>query len=511
VQQEVPITHFLDMAYDMSKFTSPESTGQWLHDWAAKEFGSSHADEITHLVTEYGQLIARRKYELLSEVPYVYSVANYDEVERVSTEWDDLLNRAQSVHRKFSDTATQDAFFQLILYQIEAGKTVVDLYNTVALNGWYAAQHRLSTNRLAERAHELFELDANITRRYHEVNGGKWDKMASQSHIGYTNWQQPPANIMPNVSWVDGDDDTDLVGVVVQGQAGLASEGSNNTLLPMSPYMPPNELRYFDIFARSRGTFSYRVRTNATYVQVSNRAGTISSSDKQPDGRCVITVDWRKVPTGVSNVEIVVSHTAYGVGDSYTLILPLNKTRIKPGFKGHVESNGVISIEAEHHTQAQPEDDLSYITIPGYGRTLSGVKLWPATASFQTPESAPSLKYPFYSFSQTQSPKLIVYLGSTLNHDPSRPLRYAFSIDGREPQIIQPVPDTSMGSEPVGWGATVRRDGWISSVDIGGKIEQGRHELTVWLLEPGIIVQKLALDLGGVRASALGPPESFRV
>jgi hypothetical protein len=512
VQQEVPITHFLDMAYDMFKFTTPESTGEWLQNWAANEFGRPHGNEIAHLVTEYGKLVTRRKYELLSEIPYAYSIANYDEIERVSSEWADLLDRTQSVHGKLEDAATQDAFFQMILYQILAGKAVVDLYNTVALNEWYAAQHRLSTNSLAAKAHDLFELDANITRRYHELNGGKWDKMASQSHIGYTNWQQPPANIMPNVSSVDGDgNDTDLVGVAIQGRAGLVSNSSGNVLRLMDPYMPPGELRYFETFARSNGEFSYRVETNETYVKVSNRAGTISSSNKQTDARCVITVDWSKIPTGVSNVEILVSYTVSGVEDSYTLVLPLNKTRIKPGFKGHVESNGAISIEAEHYTRAQPKDDLSYITIPGYGRTLSGVKLWPATASSQTPDTAPSLRYPFYSFSQTELPRLIMYLGSTLNHDPSRPLRYAFSIDGREPRIAQPVPDTSMGSEPVGWGATVRRDGWISTVDVGGKLEEGEHELTVWLLEPGVIVQKLALDFGGVRASALGPPESFWV
>ncbi|KAL2799671.1 hypothetical protein BJX66DRAFT_351803 [Aspergillus keveii] len=508
---EVPITHFLDMAYDMSKFTSPQSTGQWLRNWAAKEFGRAHANEIAHLLTEYGKLITRRKYELLSEVPYAYSIANYDEVERVSTEWANLLARAESVHRKLGDAATLNAFFQMILYQILAGKTVVDLYNTVALNGWYAAQHRLSTNTLAAKAHELYELDANITRRYHALNGGKWDRMASQSHIGYTNWQQPAANIMPNVSSVDGDDAAGLVGVAIRGQGGLVSNSSGNILMSMDPYMPPGEVRYFEIFARSNGEFSYRVETNKTYVKVSDRAGTISSLDNQAEVRCLMAVDWRKVPIGVSNVEIVVFYTVSGIEDSHTLVLPLNKTRIKAGSKGHVESNGVISIEAEHYTRAEPKNNISYITIPGYGRTLSGVKLWPATASSQTPDIAPSLRYPFYSFSQTETPKLIVYLGSTLNHDPSRPLRYAFSIHGREPKIVQPVPDTSMGSEPVGWGATVRRDGWISTVDVGGRLDEGEHELTVWLLEPGIIVQKLALDFGGVRASALGPPESFRV
>jgi len=47
---EIPINHFLDMAYDMTQFENPNSTGSWLEMWATREFGSSFGPEIATVV-----------------------------------------------------------------------------------------------------------------------------------------------------------------------------------------------------------------------------------------------------------------------------------------------------------------------------------------------------------------------------------------------------------------------------------------------------------------------------
>jgi hypothetical protein len=36
-----------------------------------------------------------------------------------------------------------------------------------------------------------------LTRRYHEIAGGKWAGMMNQTHIGYTIWNDPPEDVMP--------------------------------------------------------------------------------------------------------------------------------------------------------------------------------------------------------------------------------------------------------------------------------------------------------------------------
>ena len=315
--------------------------------------------------------------------------------------------------------------------------------------------------------------------------------------------QDPGSNSMPGVKWLSDRDGSDSIGVAVQGTTAPAT---TLTAPQLSPYTATNDVRYIDVFMRGNGTAAFTVKPSVPYVKVTPETGTLTAPGAKSDARVTITVDWASAPSGSSTASLVVSS---GSETAATISLPLSNEAAPKDFKGFVEANGVVSIEPEHWTSNTSTETAHYVVIPDYGRTLSGVTIWPVTIPSQTTASGPKLTYNFYAFSQPRSAKLIVYLASSLNTDPKRPLKYAFSIDSGEPTTVQPVSKYALGSNPSGWSEAVIQGGWTVSTTV--TVSPGAHVLNVWALEPGVVFQKLVIDLGGVKSSALGPPESMRV
>ncbi|RAQ72568.1 hypothetical protein COH20_008727 [Aspergillus flavus] len=498
---EIPQSYFLDMAYNMSNHLTPDSPTKWMTGWAERQFGSGVANMTAYVLNKYGLLNMRRKYEHLTFLPFVYSTLHYDEGWHVLKEWEELLSLTQAVYDTL-DPATQIAYYQ--------PKHYGDLYK---------AQGRASTNHLAAQVWDAWYIDGNNTQRYNTTLDGRWKHIMDQKHIGYNSRNAPTHNIMPNLSYVSDAD------VPASGSLGVSIQGSKETapdaqlyLLSVDPYMPPEERRYIDVVSRANGTFSYVVHPNTSYVSVSNAVGKLSTPGNNSDARCVISVDWNAAPSGLSWVSLNVSGVDsknITLGEEITVFLPVNKTSVPRDFSGYVESNGVVSIEAAHYAaHARSGNGVSVVELPYYGRTLSGIKLWPVDASSQTTASGPKLTYNFYTFSSGGSndpvpANFTVYLGGSRNYDATRPIRYAFALDGGSPIEVLPVPSNALGSDPAGWNASVVTGGWnkTSPVDVA----PGAHSLDLWLLEPSTVIQKLVLDLGGQKDSGLGSPESIKV
>lgn len=509
---EVPLAHFMDMAYDMTKHQGPESTTAWLRRWSGEQFGAGVAGVTEEIMNEYSMLVGgRRKYEMLSDLPFAYSTTAYDEAERVLKEWDALLKKTEGVYNSLSgDSGLQDSYFQLVYHPVLAGQTVVELYTRAAQNLLYSQQGRLSANAIAQRARDLFAQDQAITARFHALKGGKWNRIVNQVHLGYTTWSDPEnnANVMPPVKTV-ADTPTDnadiALGVAIQGgNATSPKSGTTLTLRPMDPYMVDSQTRWIDLFSRKAGVqVQYTVKANQSYIAVSKSSGTLSSSTG--DIRSTISVSWAKAPLGSSMASLLVTGSD---GSKATVLLPLvNPAKPPVGrFKGHVESQGVVAIDAAHFSSG-----AGYIEIPHYGRTLSAVKPWPVVADKSGTTDGPALTYPLYTYTTgTSTAKIVVSLGPSHNHDPTRPIAFAWSLDGSAPATVKPVSTTPPYKETPVWAKAVVENGWTATLPLSAGLKTGEHELRVWLLEGGVVLQKVVLDLGvgGYATSALGPPES---
>ncbi|KAF2122268.1 hypothetical protein BDV96DRAFT_482868 [Lophiotrema nucula] len=503
---ELPISHFLDMAYDMSQFTTPASTDPWLKAWATREFGEKVAGGTAEAMATYGKLIVRRKYELLNVTPFLYSTTNYDEAENVLNEWASLQDRAQALYDTLDET-TQIAFFEMVLHPIMAGKIVQQVYINAARNKAYGTQKRMSANKLADDVKAAYAQDAVVQKRYHGLLNGKWNHMMDQLHFGYDNWQDPSSNSMPSVSTIGTTaPSTGLLGVSVQNSAASSPGDAAPTLTAMDPWTPEN--RTIDIYARGSGSMDFTVTPSADYIKVSPSSGTVSYPSGTSDIRATIIVDWSSAPKGSSNTSISIKPKT---GTEVKLSLPLNNVAVPANFKGYVESNGAVAMEMNGYTSRTAGTDSSSLeVIPNYGRTDSGLTLHPSTVSTQTTASGAKAVYSFYTFSSATSAKVTVYQPPTFNINPDSPLKFAIALDTGTPTTVSPCPKSTLGAMPSDWHDSVVNGARVSTVTLG-KVEPGKHELSLWLLEPGTVVHRLVVDLGGVKSSYLGPPESSRV
>ena len=192
---EFPISFFLDYAWDANRWNE-DNLRNYYTQWAGEQFGPAHAKEIGETLRKYSQYASRRKPELLDDK--TYSLIDYDEWGRVVNEWDELEKKAERINGQLS-AEYKDAFFELVLHPVKAFRNLHRMYNAVAWNKYFAAKNWKEADNYAEEVKEFYRNDSLLTIQYHNLAGGKWNHMMDQTHIGYTYWQQPSVNKIPEV------------------------------------------------------------------------------------------------------------------------------------------------------------------------------------------------------------------------------------------------------------------------------------------------------------------------
>src|SRR5690606_11324293 len=109
-----PISFFLDFAWNPDAIPAAQLAA-YTETWAREQFGAPYAAEIGYLIDQYSKFAGRIKPELLNA--RTYSLVNYAEWQRVTTDYQSLLARAEYLQSVLDDDA-QDAFYQLVLHPI---------------------------------------------------------------------------------------------------------------------------------------------------------------------------------------------------------------------------------------------------------------------------------------------------------------------------------------------------------------------------------------------------------
>jgi hypothetical protein len=475
---EFPTDFFLSFARDPQRWPK-EKLGEFTRLWAEREFGAEHAAEIAELVSTYLKYAGRRKPELLD--PETFSLTNYHEAERLVEDFHSLIARAEKVQAALPPAA-RDAFFELVLHPAKAYGQVAELYIAAGRNKLYAAQGRASANDEAARVKALFQADIDLTNQYnHTLLNGKWDHMMDQTHLGYTYWQEPPKNTMPAVKEIE--------------LANAAAMGVDAEAAAFDVFN--KQRRYIDVYNKGKAPFDFTATASAPWIVLSATKGTIAEEQ-----RLWVSVDWSKAPKGSADGAVKIAGAGAEVEIKLTALNPRDIT--PAALRGFVEADGYVSIEAEHYSKNTAAGGARWEKIPNFGRTLSAMSVFPVdSASKDAGAASPSLEYRMYLFHAGKA-DVNAILGPTQNFVPGRGLRFAMAFDDQPPQII----DTLEHNTQRDWEETVKEG--VRYVKSSFTLAQsGYHTLKIWMIDPGIVLEKLVVDFGGVKPSYLGPPESF--
>jgi len=399
--------------------------------------------------------------------------------------------------------AKRDAFYQIVLFPAKIGAIVNELYVTAAKNNLYASQKRASTNAMAAKTRYLFQADTAMMYYYNHIYAnGNWNHFMDQTHLGYRDWMHPRKNSLDAIKLNEiAVPDSAIMGVSLEGTELSWPGASTQAVLPEFDLFS-NRHHFLEIFNRGKAAFEYEILSNVDWLKFSETRGQVWGNDK----RITVSVDEAKLPAGRTNGVIAIS------GAGKTVSINVSAFNPQAAVKGFVESGGYVAIEAEHYSKNTETDKGKWIKVEDYGLTLSGMR---ATAPANAPaaiagNNAPCLEYPIHLFSG-DSVQLTFITPPLLNFLPERDIKIAVAFDDSDPQYITLVSGRyKVHFSNPDWAQSVVNQArrCVTTLKVGAP---GHHLLKIWMVDPGVVLQKIVVDTGGLKPSYLGPPESILV
>ena len=512
---EMQVSLFLDMAWDIGRFTA-DNVVTYPARWLAGIFGEAYYDRLEAMTREHLRLAFPRKPEYMGWgyhwnrfdhnceqlTDTDFSFTNYDEAPRRLEAYRKLGARAEALLHEIGDEA-RPAFYQLVYYPLRGA----ELMNRMTLGGqrnrWYARQGRAATNAVRDEVQRCYDSLQVITRGYNSLLGGKWNHMMSmrQNYDGVSAYFNLPhlathdAAGAPRLALqVAGED-------VTGARAFHALPAFDNYLRRTYPV---------EIYNRGGGTLAWTAHASEPWVVLSKSAG--KTADEE---RITVGIDWEKAPSG----NAVPAQIVFRAGEQSEKVLvslfnPTAPSRAE--LRGiYVENNGCVSIPAAGCHRVRENDRIKITAVEDLGIEGPALQLGDPTAPLQIFRSrdVPCAEYDFYAF-DAGSVDVYTYVLPTFPLHADRDFRIGENTNTDTKYSVQiddgalATPSSSHVEYSQVWFESVLRNCAVNKSTL--HIDKpGRHTLRIRVGDPGIVLQKIVLDSGGMKRSYLGPQSTL--
>lgn len=511
--QEFPLSFFLDLAYDFEKWGtgSINKTDVYTKQWIDTHFTGILCDEqkqkAFEILTGYTKIAHNRRPEHMNS--NVYHPVNYKETGNTLKQIDYLLGLADELYQQLSPD-NLSLFFAQVYYPAVGNLNLQKMHLLAGKNHYDARLGKMVANQQTELIEECFKRDKELVNEYHSIDNGRWYGLGLSEHIGFVHWnedecQNPvlcnvlPANKARLLISIDGKEDR--------------TEGSpwlRNTLYLDDFLQPDVTEASFTISSISDKKADYEISCDNKWLSLSKMNGSLdgievaeevitvkidrSAMEDEKEGRIAI-----KTPVG--KCTIVVATT-----------LP-DLTGVEE--KTFIDTNGYISIEAEHFYKTKDTLDKNgqaqgFKVMEGYGKTLSAIKVFPTTEHFTAGKDAPYVEYKFVAQDEGK-------YAAELYLQPSNPvnienkLYYGIQANDDELDLVNIIPEGYVVGSSGLWNERVLNNIHRSSTAI--QCKKGINTLRIYAVSPGLVLEKLVIYPEGKKPaeSYLGPTETYYV
>lgn len=499
--QELPLSYYMALAYDYEGMgiDHPNETDLFVKKWVEQQFGGLVEDEdvkqdIVAILKAYTRMHGNRRPEVT--YPNTYHVTHYDENTKMIELCHQIKAMADDVDGKIPQEA-KASYFGLVYYPAVAGANVQLMNLYAAKNQFYAKNGVAAAAEYAKRVEKCIAYDEELTQYYNQgMAEGKWKGMMSSAHIGFTSWNDEGWKYPETVALEPAKEDQLLV-LVANGDA-FVSEGTVS--LP----------EFTNV-----GQESYRIR-------VANAADRVLESEISCDQEAVIiekvdssvssvanymvSVDWSKVSSDISGT-IVIQAAGNEIQVRVSAIV-VDGSDLKP--MTFVERDSIVAIEAEHYAESVEQDGFRWENLKEYGKTLSSMKIYPMDENFEKIGQAPALVYRVL-IREGGTYTLRVITSPTNNLEDGRNMRYAVSADDGEVKAVKTILDENYNIGAGHGRAHDWAEGVLNNCHYGESelvLEPGVHNIAIYGVEAGVVLQKLVLYKEALPESYFGPTEN---
>ncbi|MFT3902681.1 MAG: glycosyl hydrolase 115 family protein [Niabella sp.] len=509
---EQPVTLFLRMAYSLSSFDF-NNTPLFPAKWLSEQFGAQYYDQLVKITQLYTRLAFIRKPEHMGwgfewnankyprERPTdtEFSFDNYEEAQNRLNQYSDLGYMVEKLYLQLPEEL-KPAFHQLVYYPSKGAEYINKKWLYAQLSREYFHQKRAATNDIRQKALLYQDSLVYITKQYNTLLNGKWDRVMSLRQGVTASYFEKPV--------------LDSLTVPQQGSLKIKACGTNNLTTGMQYVLPAlskgsKQPVYFELYNTGLQAIPFSISCDREWLRLGKAGGLLEKQE-----RVTIDVDWSKLSPGVDYQGIIEVKWKDSVQLVYVPVFNPSLPHADSLKNIAIETNGYVSIPGAAFNRKKESNGVKITVIDELGIEGRSVLLGDPTGPVYDPRrsDASYVEYDFYTTGRGMV-NVYTYVLPTFPLSTERNLafhefstsqtRYGVCIDDGAVSY----PSSSNPEYTQAWADNVIRNAAINKsvlyID-----KPGFHKIKVIAGDPGMVVQKIVIDMGGMKKSYSGPPSS---